>query len=311
MTRTPQSMNATPVMEPFRVCGESAPADGCTAGSAPGPEGSDAGSRGGEAWGGGGGARGGGGRGGRLGVLLVLALLLAACASAPRFVGMEAEPLFDRAVALFEDGDWNEAIEAFDQYLFDFPGEARAAEARHFLARAHFEKREFITAAAEFERFLQLWPSHGLAPEASLGVCRSYQRLSPVAQRDQTYTERAVDACRNTMNEFAGMNVAEEARTIQREMIDRLAQREYEDARFYERRGLYDSAILIYQDLVDFFPQSSWAPRGFLGLYRSYRAINWEAEAEQARARLLANYPDSPEARELRDGDGRGPETRG
>ncbi len=251
-------------------------------------------------------------RGSRLGSLaLLLALVLGACASAPRFIGMEAEPLFEEALSLFEARDWSDAIEAFDHFLFAHPGDVRAPEARMYLARAHFERREFITSAAEFERFLQGWPSHGLAPEASLGICRSYYRLAPVSQRDQTYTERAVDACRNTMNEFAGMNVAEEARTLQREMIDRLAQREYEDGRFYERRGLYDSAILVYQDLVDFFPQSSWAPRGFLGLYRSYRAIDWDTEAEQVRSRLLSNYPDSPEARQLRGGDDGGAETRG
>jgi len=233
------------------------------------------------------------------------------CASTPGFYGLEADPLFQSAVTLYEDEDWDDAIAALDHFLFAFPGEARTPDARMYLARAHFEKGEFITSAAEFERFLQQFPSHGMAPEASMGICRSYEQLSPTSQRDQSYTERAVDACRNTMNEFAGMNVAEEARTTQRAMIERLAQREYEDGFWYERRGLHDSAILVYQDLVDFFPQTSWAPRGFLGLYRSYRAISWDAEAEQIRSRLLANYPDSPEAAQVREasaGEGRGSE---
>lgn len=250
-------------------------------------------------------------------VLLFYLVLIAGCVSTPRFVGMEADPLFSLGVERYEARDWSDAIQAFEQFLFAFPTDPRTADARIFMARAHFQRDEFITSAAEFERFLQLHPSHGLAPEASLGICRSYERLSPIPQRDQTYTQLAVDACRNTMNEFAGMNVAEEARDIQRRMIERLAQREYEDAFFYERRGLYDSAILKYQDLVDFFPQTSWAPRGFLGLYRSYRAIRWDAEAEQVRARLLANYPDSPEARRLREesggetASGRGPDSGG
>lgn len=244
----------------------------------------------------------GGGRGLRLWMLLVLLTMGAGCASTPGFYGLEADPLYERAVGFHEEEEWDDAIAAFDHFLFAFPGEARSPEARMYLARAHFGEEEFITSAAEFERFLREFPSHGLAPEASLGICRSYEQLSPTSQRDQSYTERAVDACRNTMNEFAGMNVAEEARTIQQAMIGRLAEREYEDAFWYERRGLYDSAILIYQDLVDFFPQTSWAPRGFLGLYRSYRAISWDTEAEQVRSRLLANYPDSPEADEVREG---------
>jgi outer membrane assembly lipoprotein YfiO len=236
-------------------------------------------------------------------VAFFLLAIVTGCASAPPFIGLEADPLYERAVGHFDEAEWDEAIGAFDHFLFAYPGEPRTADARMYLARAHFEQEQFITSAAEYERFLQFYPSHGRAPEASLGICRSYEQLSPTSQRDQGYTERAVDACRNTVNEFPGMTVAEEAREIQREMIERLAQREYEDGFFYERRGAYDSAILVYQDLVDFFPQTSWAPKGFLGLYRSYRAINWDTEAEQVRSRLLANYPDSPEAEQVREAD--------
>ncbi len=248
----------------------------------------------------------------RAGICLALSALGAGCASTPAFQGLDAEAVYQRGLAAYEAGDWKDAIAAFDHLLFTFPGHELSPEARIRMARAHFNEKEYITSAAEFSRFLTMYPSHGLAPEASLGVCRSYEQLAPVSQRDQAYTQRAVDACRETINEFPGMNIAEEARTIQRRMIERLAQREFEEGFWYERRGLHDQAIIVYQDLVDFYPQTSWAPRGFLGLYRSYRAINWNTEAEQIRARLLANYPDSPEARQLRDGgEARGPDAGG
>jgi outer membrane protein assembly factor BamD len=242
----------------------------------------------------------------RLSLLLLLALpLLAGCRSTPTFMVLEADPLLEYAEGRFEAEKWADAIQALDRFLFAYPGHERTPEARMLLARAHFAQEEFITSAAEFERILQRFPSHGLVPEASLGICQSFAALAPVSQRDQGYTQRAVDACRDTMNEFPGMNVAEQARDLQREMINRLAQREYEEGLFYERRGLFDSAIGIYQELVDFYPQTVWAPRGFLALYRSYLAINWQQEAEQAKSRLLSNYPDSPEAAELR-GPGEG-----
>jgi outer membrane protein assembly factor BamD len=245
-------------------------------------------------------------------LLLPLLLSGAGCASTPGFQGLEVDAAYERGVTSFEEGEWQDAIAAFDYLLLTFPGHERSPEARMYMAQAHFNDEEYITAAAEFGRILTMYPSHGLAPEASLWVCRSYEQLSPVSQRDQSYTERAVDACRETINEFPGMNVAEEARTIQRRMIERLAEREYEEGYWYERRGFHDQAIIVYQDLVDFYPQTSWAPKGFLGLYRSYLAINWNTEAEQVRSRLLANYPDSPEAQELRDGgDARGADAGG
>jgi outer membrane protein assembly factor BamD len=237
-------------------------------------------------------------------LFLSLLALVPACASTPAWAGLDAEGLFGYGVEQFEERDWDEAIRAFDRLITQHPGFARNDEARMYLARAHFRKGQFIIAAADFERFLQRYPNHGLAPEASLGICRSYVELAPISQRDQTFTERAVEACRTTAIEFQGMNVADEARELQNRMVDRLARREYEDGRFYQRRGLHDSAILVFQDLVDYYPQTVWAPRGYLALYRSYRAIGWEEEAEQARARLLANYPESEAARELRAENG-------
>lgn len=239
---------------------------------------------------------------------LTVFLALSACASTPSWMGLDGDELFAFSVERFEEGDWDEAVDGFERLLASFPGHARSAEAQIYLARAHSENGEFITAAAEYERFLQRYPSHGMAPEASLGICRAYARLAPHPQRDQEYTRRAREACRTTATEFQGMNVAQEADSIRTEMVDRLAERWYQEGRFYQRRDFHDSAILIFQDLVDFFPETVWAPQALLALLRSYEAIGWEEEAGQSRERLLFLYPESEAAQEARvngDGDAR------
>lgn len=244
---------------------------------------------------------------GRFACLLLLILFLPACASTAAWEGLEEESLYEFALEAYESEDWDDAIGALETLIFDAPGFDRMAEIRMYLARAHFQKGEYLTSAAEFDRFLNRYPNHGLAPEASLGICRSYARLAPNPQRDPEYTENAVITCRQTVTDFDGMNVAEEARELRDEMIGRLAQRQLEQARFYQRRGLHDSAIIYFRDLVDFYPQTEQAARGFLGLYRSYSEIGWEEEADRARSRLLEVYPDSQAARTLQAESGTGP----
>ncbi|TVP55073.1 MAG: outer membrane protein assembly factor BamD [Gemmatimonadales bacterium] len=241
-------------------------------------------------------------RRGGIALLGLLVLLLAGCGSGPAWAGMSGDALFEFGVAAYEDEEWDDAIGSFETLIFQNPSYERLPEARMYLARAHFGKEEFITAAAEFDRFLQRYPSDGLAPEASLGICRSYARLAPHPQRDQEYTQRAVDACRATRQEFEGMNVAEQARDIQNQMFDRLAESLFLQGRHYQRRNFHDSAILYFQDLVDFYPQTRWAAEGLAALFRSYTAIGWEDEAQRARQRLLDNYPESDAAQELVDG---------
>ncbi len=232
-------------------------------------------------------------------------LVLGACASTQPFVGLEPEEVYVLGLQAFLEEDWAEAIDAFERLLLTSPNFPQAADARLNLARAHFARGEYISAASEFERFLDRHPNHDQAAQASIGMCRSYARLAPIPPRDQEYTRLARDQCRQTRNDFQGLNIATEADSIRAAMVERLAEREYREGRFYQSRGFHDSALIIFQDLVDFYPETVWAPRGFLAMYRSYRAIGWQEEAEETRNRLLFLYPESDAARELRaDGDG-------
>ncbi len=231
---------------------------------------------------------------------VVLALVVAAgCASVDRLAGLDGEELYQVGARAFEEGEWSDAIAAFERHLNQAPGHARNADARILLARAHVERREYILGAAEFERFLQLHPNHGMAPEASIGACRAYEALSPIPPRDQTYTRRARDACAETVRQFQGLNVAAEAEAIRFRMVERLAEREYEEGRFYQRRGGHDSAILVFEDVVRRYPDTRWAPVALLAIYRSYQALGWTEEAMEEADRLLRFYPDSDPAREL------------
>jgi len=227
-------------------------------------------------------------------------LLLDGCASASRFSGLGAEELFTAGEAAFDAGDWDAALEAFDLLLRQSPGFERNPEARIYSARAHAARGEFITAASDYEIFLQLYPGNGMAPEASLGICQAYARVSPIPARDQSYTRQAIEACSETMLQFRGLNVAVEAQAIRDEMWEKLAEKEYQEGSQYQQRGGLDSAILVYEAVVDAYPDTRWAPQAILAMYRAYRELGWDDEAEEEAARLLRLYPESDAANEFR-----------
>ena len=234
---------------------------------------------------------------------LLVSCVIVACSSSPPYAGMSDDEIVEHGLRAYDAGDWDEVVQSLGRVVLAAPNHPRGDEVRLALANAYSEREEYLTAAAEFEMFLVRYPSHGRAPDASIGICRSYAELSPHPQRDAEYTRRARDACRNTVLDFQGTNIAEEAERLRVEMVEKLAQKEFEDGRFYERRNLYDSAILYYQNLVEQYPGTSWSPRGWAALHRTYRTIGWTEEAEEARSNLLSLYPDSPEARELRAED--------
>ena len=79
----------------------------------------------------------------------------------------------------------------------------------------------------------------------------------------------------------------------------KLAEKELETADFYFKRKLYDSAILYYEFVISVYSDTDFAPWALMGLYQSNLAIGYDDLAEEAKQRLLMEYPESEAATEL------------
>lgn len=234
--------------------------------------------------------------------LLLAALLILAggCASrGPLYDQMDADQLYQLGMDRLERRDWSEAEAAFQRLLMQFPGDPRSQEARFRVAETYFGRGEYVTAALEFDRLAGDQPSSPWADDARFNVCRSYERLAPGPRLDQQYTQSAIDHCSALIAYYPDSEFADEARELIVQLTGRLAEKEYLTGEDYRRRRAFDSAILYYDRVVAEYPSTSWAPRSLLRLYEVYLFLAYEPEAEAVRTRLLRDYPDTPEARQV------------
>jgi outer membrane protein assembly factor BamD len=226
--------------------------------------------------------------------------LLVGCGGGDPYQGMDAEALFRLAENEYAEREFGNAIEVLQRLTVDFPDWSRIAQARLMLADAHFEDGEYLTARSEYQRFRDRFVGHPQSPVAALGECRALAALAPHPQRDQTYTRDAITVCGNVVVDYADTPQAVEARDIRTALRRTLAEKEYLNASHYFRRKQYDPAIVYYQFVVDLFPETEFAPQALLGLYRANEEIGYDDLAEEARVRLLSEYPDSDAAAALR-----------
>ena len=233
-------------------------------------------------------------------VFVVCSALFLGCGGGDPYQGMDADALFRLAVVEFEEGDHDNAVDALDRLLIAFGDWPRVPEARLLLADIHFDDGDYLTARADYERFLDRFVGHGSAPDAAIGVCRSLSMLTPAPGRDQGYTLEAIAACRDVSIDYQGLPQAIEAVEISNRLRATLAEKEFDVAEFYFRRGAPDSAIRYYEFVANLYPETEWAPKALLGVYEANREIGYDDLAEAARARLLAEYPDSESAAVIR-----------
>ncbi len=240
---------------------------------------------------------------GKPGLIVALFTLLAGCgARQVPLTNLTADQLFERAQAELNDHDWVDAIAAFDQFIIQYATHARVQEARYRLGEAYFGRKEYITAANEFNRLANDYPAGPYADDARFKVCESYYRLSPKTQLDQQYTRSAFDHCQSLIAYYPSSEYAPRAQEMMTELRNKLAHNEYEVGEHYRKRAAYDSAIIYYEITLRDYADSAVAPQALARLIEVYQALGYKEEEEATRQRLLKDYPNSPEARALQQG---------
>ncbi|HEX6559490.1 MAG TPA: outer membrane protein assembly factor BamD [Longimicrobiales bacterium] len=232
--------------------------------------------------------------------MALLAFVLAGCAAKNKLQEQSTpEALFEKALAALHNRHFTDAQELFDRFTLQFPTHGRVQEARYHLAEAYFGKKEYVTAANEFSRLANDYPAGPYADDARFKVCESYDKLSPKPQLDQQYTRAALDHCQSLITYYPSSELAPRAQELLTGLRTKLADKQYLAAEFYFKRGAYDSAVIYYEAALRDYPDTNVAPRALLRLFETYKILNYKDEMEAARQRLLKDYPDSPEAKQL------------
>lgn len=238
-----------------------------------------------------------------LGAVAMLAVLAVGCGPKnPPVSELGTEELWSRGVAAYNAEDWSGAIRYFDRFALTGGTDPRTYQARLYVARAHFERKEYVTSAAEYSRLAADLGAADGADQARFMACRAYEELSPKPQLDQEYTRAAIEHCGALVEFFPDSDYAERGSAIVDRMWAKLAQKVFETGDWYQGRRAYDSALLYYEEVVDQYPATRWAPRALERMVEIYGILEWDEEREETRERLIREYPESEAARAVAGG---------
>ncbi|MBN1526194.1 MAG: tetratricopeptide repeat protein [Candidatus Omnitrophica bacterium] len=129
---------------------------------------------------------------------------------------------YNMGMALKREERYDEAIDAFQKVSEDFPASRLAEKARYEAAQCAFKA--------------SLKPAYDAAPTAK--AIRTFEEFAS-ANRDSELSKEA-------------------EKTVHR-LKDRGAEKSFMTAQFYEKLKKYKGAMIYYQDIVDRFPDSSFA----------------------------------------------------
>jgi outer membrane protein assembly factor BamD len=135
---------------------------------------------------------------------------------------------------------------------------------------AQRKQHKYLVAANEFKRFSQLYRNHEMVPRAEYEQARAYYTRSPGYHLDQTDTRKAIELFQLFRDRYPDHELASEAQDKINELRAKLAHKQYDAAKLYERRKMWPAATVSYESVFDQYPETPWADDALLGALRSY-----------------------------------------
>ena len=218
--------------------------------------------------------------------------------------------LYNDALADLKAGSYKSANKKFAEVERQHPYSKWATQAILMQAFSSYQNNAYDDSIDSGKRFIALHPGHKDTAYAYYLVAISeYEQIADV-RRDQSRTERAVEALDEVARRFPDSRYAGDATQKAAIGRDQLAAKEMEIGRYYMKKGSYLAGINRFKKVVTDYQTSTHTPEALYRLAEGYMALGVVSEAQTAAAVLGHNYPNSEwykDAYTLVSSDGKAP----
>jgi len=224
--------------------------------------------------------------------------------------GEEVAKLYNEGLDALNEGSYKKAAKKFSEVERQFPYSSWATKAILMQAFAAYQVNSYDDAINAANRFITLHPGHKDAAYAYYLIALSnYERIADI-DRDQTTTQKALEALEEVGRRFPDSPYAADAQRKALLAKDHLAGKEMEVGRYYMKQGSYLAGINRFKRVVTDYQTTSQTPEALYRLAEGYMALGIVSEAQTAAAVLGHNYPNSQwykDAYTLVSSDGQAP----
>jgi len=231
--------------------------------------------------------------------LLVIPVILTGCSASVDTINLGPEERLKYAISLYNDEDYQEALNEFQNVVLQFPGNAVVDDAQFYLAMTRFKREEFILAGFEFSKLVKNMAASEFVPEAQYMLSESYYQLSPPYTLDQTYTRKAVEEFQAFIDFFPTNAKVPDAEKKITELNTKLAQKEYNNAVIYEKMEYYNAALIYYNNVTENYHDTRFAPSALYNRIQLLVKRDRSREAVAEIEKFLQRYPDNMNTSEL------------
>ncbi len=194
--------------------------------------------------------------------LLILVLFLFFFSSCGEYEKLlksgDVDAKYKMGLKYYDEGNWTRASTLFEQIIPRLKGTGKAEEVDYKFAMCYYNMKDYVLAGHYFRTFVATYYSSAHAEEADYLAAYCYYKLSPRPQLDQTNTLNAINAFTLFKNKFPASDKIEEADKYIQEMINKLVEKSFINAKLYYNLGKYKAAIVAIKNSIGDYPDSMY-----------------------------------------------------
>jgi len=197
-------------------------------------------------------------------LLFIFLLLFASCGEYQKLLkSTDPELKYTKAVEYFEKGDFMRAGTLFDEISTYFKGTDRSETVLNYMARSYMGQKDYSTASEYYRTYVKTYPKGKYITDAKFMIGYCYYLDSPDARLDQDATIKGIAALQEFIDLFPESDKVQEAVKLIDELTNKLAYKEYLNAKLYFNLGNYlgnnyESAVITAQNALKKYPTNNY-----------------------------------------------------
>lgn len=156
---------------------------------------------------------------------------------------------------------------------------------------AYRVKKEYPEAVEEYQRFLELYPFHRMAPFAQYALGISYDAQILSTDRNPTPIEQAILAFNNVRTRYPESLYAQQASEKIKALTEQHAEYQFRIGHFYYKKGAYAAAIARFEKALAIGAIGTMTEKTLYYIGLSHDKMGNGLQAAEAFQRLRETYP--------------------
>lgn len=167
------------------------------------------------------------------------------------------EAQYRAALQYLEDGKYQKALTLFEKVNMPFMNSNKSDSIMFYTGLALYKSGDFESSGMVFDQFRSAYQRSPFLEEAEYMYAMGFYYRAPEPERDQAPTREALMAIDTYLQRYPNSPKKDDMEENIKELMQKLYDKEYLNARTYYKIGAYRSAVVALKNALDMYPETT------------------------------------------------------